>query len=420
MKKYISLLIVLMMLLTVVGCSAKETVKTKEELKAEIKAEMEAEAKLKEELRAEVEAELRKDDQKDKIIKRNEESTNTEPTLEEVSEKMVTLSGTFIPYSMPFGTGIKLDTTFKYEGKEFEEIYINGESIEDYIPRKYFTYYSEGGTSVDESYIGSINLTVKIDMESLKVGSDLHELFTNEYKIISVDGDKPMDRTGDEYTLDYYKAVFSINCYREEGVLALNDVKETALYKSTDNSEIVKLYKKSVDNILASGLSITAKNGDYYIGDEQIVNHNRSYIKIDYTLPVKDFIEKYPPVDIVTEEDGAYYGYYTTLSYNDGLSVSIYHDDKDYNTGVIGNIEITGKYYSVDRISMGMSLMYTYEYCGEDYEKFYNRHQDVYEDELFTLSNGLTLAFNDRMFGEYPEVKEEDLVEKITIYLVVD
>lgn len=411
MKKNIGLLIMLIILFTVVGCSAKETVKTKEELREEIKAEMEAEEKLKEELRAEIKAEQKKDEQKD---------TKVESKKEGVPEQMITLSGVFIPYGIPCGAGIGLDKPFEYEGKEFEVIAIDEEGIEDYVPRKYFTYYFEGGTSVDEKYAGTIPFEIKVDKSSLEYDNELNRLVANDYKIISVDGGEATDKTGNEYTIDYYKAVFSKYCYSEDGTIAEDDIKQTYFYKNTDNSYVADNYKKAVDKILASGLSIRAKNGDYYIGEEQIINDNRPSTTIDYNLSVKDFIKNYPSVDIVTKEDGAYYGYYTTLSYNDGLSVSIYHDDKDYNTGVIGSIEITGRYYSTDRITVGMSLMDAYKYSSEDYEKCYNRHQDVYEDQLFTMGNGLTLAFNDRMFGEYSEVTEIDVVEKITMYLVVD
>lgn len=81
MKKIISLLLVIVLGLTVVGCS-KETgaQKTEEELKAEIKAEMEAEAKLKEELKAEIKAEekAKEKEKTETAVNDNVQQPNTE------------------------------------------------------------------------------------------------------------------------------------------------------------------------------------------------------------------------------------------------------------------------------------------------------------------------------------------------------
>lgn len=139
---------------------------------------------------------------------------------------------------------------------------------------------------------------------------------------------------------------------------------------------------------------------------------------LDLTLPVKEFIKKYPPVNVETEQS-EYVAYETQLTYDDGLDVSIYHEEKDYNTGSIGFVRITSNKYYLPNLTIGMPLQKAYDYCNANFEHVYNHHADEDNEEMY-MYEGLALLFNNRKAHDSQPVTAEDVVEEIQLYILLD
>jgi hypothetical protein len=343
-----------------------------------------------------------------------EESSKTEEQI----NKTISITGKFLPDYIPVGAGLVLDKPFEYDGKEFMEINFDDDKITNLLPRKYFTYYAESGTFLDEEYNGKIPVEISFEFDNLKYDSELNRLVCNDYKVISVDKKQdPTDQTDNEYPLKYHEAVFNMYCKQGNDGFVPSDVKDTYFYKNTNDPVVGDKYKKAVDYILSSGYFINMGEGDYYIEKEKkVYSDGEITTPIDYTLYVADFVKKYPPVDVKTEKDGGYYEYFTKLLYYDGLTVMVSHDDKDYIKGFIAGIEIKNGVYSIDDLKVGMSLSDANEYCKNNYKQFYNHHDDVYVQDKFVLPNGLALKLNDSNNGSI----DSDKIEVIDVYQVED
>ncbi|SKC36794.1 hypothetical protein [Maledivibacter halophilus] len=407
MKKIFSLLLILILVLSIVGCS-KETIsqKTEEELRAEIKAEMEAEEKLKEELKAEMKAEMEAE-KKDEASKYNEE--------------LRFLKGKLLGYGLyggeDGGTGIILDNPIIVDNRRVKEIFFEDESILNFVPRKYFTYCYEGGTTFTND--GKIPIEIETDPKGYKYNEEYDRISGTMVKVISVDGEKNLvDKTENEYPLEYYKTLVLTRVYDGVEVLPKN-IKEHYFYKNTDTPLVGDEFKKAVDKILEAGYSIRQIEGEFSIVDLS----EETPTEVDITLSAKEFLEKYPTDYVATEEDAGYHGYNTTYEYPyTGMTVRYYHGkENNLENAELGSIDITehlNKIKDLD-ITIGMSLAEAYEYCDTNLEKHYDRHSDTYVDEVYEY-NGLVLALNDRGFGEHDEVSSDDQVTKISLWLLED
>lgn len=416
MKKIISLLLVFILGITVVGCSNEtSTQKTEEELRAEIKAEMEAEAKLKEELKAEIKAEMETEEPKTETDKEN--------TISNDNEALSILTGKLLGYDLygvaDVGVGIQLDSPITIDNREVKKVYFNDESILDFVPRKYFTYYYECCTSLKEECHGQIPIEIKVDPE----GYDYDEEFDGTsgiiVKIISVDGEKdPTDKTGNEYPLDYYKTLFETRVH-DGGEVLPKDIRDHYFYKNTDTPVVGDDFRIAVDKIIEAGYSIRQIEGEYSIVDLS----KETSTDVDITLSAKKFLDKYPTDYVETKEDGGYHGYDTVYQYpNSGLTVTYYHEkENSLKDAYLGSIFITSHSYKIKDmdVTVGMNLSEAYEYCNTNLDHFYDRHSDTYVDVVFVYNN-LVLALNDRSFGEHDEVGSDDKVTKISLWLMED
>lgn len=424
MKKIISLLLVFILGITVVGCSKEtSTQKTEEELRAEIKAEMEAEAKLKEELKAEIKAEMESEEKKEEKTEDPKTETNKENATSKGDEALSTLKGKLLGYGLygaaDVGVGIELDSPITIDNREVKEVYFKDESILDFVPRKYFTYYYEGCTSLKEECHGQIPIEIKVDPEGYGYDEEYDGTSGIIVKVISVDGEKdPTDKTGNEYPLDYYKTLFETRAHDGREVLP-KDIKDHYFYKNTDDTIVGDDFRIAVDKIIEAGYSIRQIEGEYSIVDLS----KETSTDVDITLSANKFLETYPTDYVETTEDGGYHGYDTVYQYpNSGLTVTYYHEkENSLEDAYLGSINITSHSYKIKgmNIAVGMSLAETYEYCNANLDHFYDRHSDTYVDEVFVY-NDLVLAFNDRSFGEHDEVSSDDKVTQISLWLMED
>jgi len=191
-------------------------------------------------------------------------------TNEELEKKMTTLKGTIIPYNIPMEVGIKLDTPIIIDEREVHEVYFDEDVITALVPRKYFTYYFQGGTSIDEEYAMRIPIKVEIVPNSFDYYKDLNRTSATITKVISIDGEEnPQDKTNNEYTLDYYKTVFYTHCYNGNEMVP-RDIKDTYFYKNLDDPIVGDEYKTAVDKILEEGLFIQMSEGEYMINEIEI------------------------------------------------------------------------------------------------------------------------------------------------------
>lgn len=247
MKKIINLILCLMVVSSVAGCSQKTTAEkttTTQENTAQKTTDVQGQ------------------DVKTNVKEKAKSEENTENTL-------LLLKGKIKPYLAGVRdgvSGILLDEKLDIDGRQVKEVLLDGNIFTDLIPRKYMTYYFEGGTSLKEEFAGKIAVQVKIDPNSFQYDSEYNATIAKLIKVVSLDGEtNPRNKTKDEYPIDYYKDVFYALCCPDNintEYPCTADIKEYYLYK---NANAGNDFKMAVDKILEKGLYINMLEGEYVI-----------------------------------------------------------------------------------------------------------------------------------------------------------
>lgn len=250
MKRIIGLLLVLMLMLTVVGCSSETTSqKTEEELKAEI--------------RSEIEAEMKNEQNNDNSNKNNQINETKNKNDVENQEKTMTLKGKFI--SNDIGGGVLLEDDINVQGESVNEIYLSNISIEDYLERSYFTYQMYVNAVLKDEYNGNIDIEVEVDKNSFNRHEEMG-VSVETKKIILLDGEKnPTYKADQDYPLDFYKDTFFwyLKNISTNGHMFTKDIKDFDFYNEIED------FKIAVDKILESGLFIQMSEGEYMINETE-------------------------------------------------------------------------------------------------------------------------------------------------------
>lgn len=186
--------------------------------------------------------------------------------------KSLLLKGKIVGYTGGSDVGDKntilLDNKLNIEGKEIERVWLDDNSIENFIPRKYFSYILEGGPCLKEEFIEKVPVEVEIDPDSVEF-QDFYT-YAKVIKVVSVDGEtNPKDKTKDEYPMDYYKDVFNALISPDNidtSYVCTVDIKDYYLYKDAEPGDD---FRAAVDKILESGLYINMLEGEYEIDTEK-------------------------------------------------------------------------------------------------------------------------------------------------------
>lgn len=268
MKKIISTVLVLVLILSLTACFVEaSSQKSEEERKIELN-----EAK-----KVNNTKEPNEENKKEKSVKQDTE--NVENTL--------LLEGKIIGYNTRiYGgvNGILLDEKMNIDGREVKQIYFHEDIITDLIPRKYMTYCLKEGTSLKEELRNKISVKIKIDSKSYEYESGYNITLAKAIEVLSLDGEtNPVDKRKDEYPIEYYKAVFYTHAYYDN-LPSGTDVKEHTYYKNTEIDGVGDYFKIAVDKILEEGLFIEKVGGTYKINDT-----NEKATEDDYNLNYEEF-----------------------------------------------------------------------------------------------------------------------------------
>lgn len=288
MKRSISLLLVIILAISAVGCSSETaTQKTEEELRAEVKAEMEKEEKLKEEIRQELTEELKNEKSNENLnydpnnnSNHNSNQDNQEKQKGNEQYDKMLLKGKVI--SEPgIAYGVAVDEAIDVDGHSTNELYLAKINIKDYLDRNYFTYQIYENGVLKDDYNGVIDIEVLVDKNSFtyhdEVGAGADVL-----QIVSLDGEKhPSYKANQDFPIDYYVDTFwwYLENISTEGHMYTKDIKNFDFYKEIDD------FKIAVDKILESGSYINMAEGDYYIEDE---SKNYSDGEVDMQTEAQD------------------------------------------------------------------------------------------------------------------------------------
>lgn len=156
MKRILSILLALTVILTLVGCSSKPAgQKSEEQIRAELKAEMEAEEKKKEELKAELKAEMEAEEKK-----KEEEKAKEEKVIGPVNMAIKNYSGEGLERLTK--RGVDLKGKYNLSGKEvIETLAIFGEVTD--VKIGYIQLFTEANYALMENYdsLKDTELTIK-------------------------------------------------------------------------------------------------------------------------------------------------------------------------------------------------------------------------------------------------------------------
>lgn len=171
------------------------------------------------------------------------------------------LKGKLIMYGTEPGHGILLDEEIDIDGNKVKEFFFHDkESVLDFVPREYFTFYFEGRNSIKEELSGEIPMEIKVDLDSFVYDIDRGFGWIDVLEVLSVDGEEnPEDKSSNKYPDGYYKDMFN-NLMASMGFGATeSDIRDTEIYKAGGK------IKEAVDELIDRGYTIEKGEDRYNI-----------------------------------------------------------------------------------------------------------------------------------------------------------
>ncbi len=397
MKKILCMLLVLLLLLT--ACSSEKEVKTEAELKAEIRAELEAEQK------AEMEQEQETEQDTEKLSESKDKKSD-ESAVNQDFENGIEFSGELTCNTAPYVLMIYNEyNKAVVNGKEYDCITLEKDIISKYVKRQNFSYHIEGFPMIDSN--DYLDMTIEFDPTTAY--ETMGNLMVKDYRVIEDpynNGTKLTDYSNEPYSTTYYQDVIKTLCLGMFGAES-EDAKKNPGYESNAD------FKEAVDTILSKGYKLVQNNGYYKAVNENAYN-------IDHMPTVSEMcnIVGIDINDITTNEDNGYYLYSSHYS-NDEIGVYINHDEKLQGDDLVTGITVKGIDYKLYGISLGNTLLNTYDKIDEKYDGMYNMHDDSYAKYVFDV-DGYAFTLNNIGWEENAQIEEYDLVRQISCYELVD
>lgn len=387
MKRLIGLI---MIGILVLSACASQPEQSEEELRAEIKAELEAEM--------EAEAAANQADAAGATAEEME-ATDSDESQEVVTEEETDSAEekrTDIFYAEDLKAGTEISDKF--------------ELIDDY-------YYETDGNTVSFGYELKANDTVKATL-----------IYNMEYNFYFLRIDEPVfakdilvkNPTKDNGTEVVAGAVASLQFGINPKVSKISD----AVYQAAKNSDSYSIEgQATIDNIL--------------VADDE-TSDTYSVVVSDFkaegleTIPQTAYnFEKMPTLnemcdllginisDVVTDEDGGYFMYYSHWS-NDDIAFTVFHDEEELSGDEkLSNLEITGKAYTLLGIGCGDSVLKGFHKLGESHEHIYSHHNDSYAKYVYNV-DGYALTFNNIGFDDAVVIQEDDVITNVSYYELLD
>lgn len=185
--------------------------------------------------------------------------TGCSPQKVEVDKSI--FKGKLIMVGTEPGHGILLDEEIEIDGNKVEAFFFDDkDSVLDYVPREYFTFYFEGRNSIKEEISGKIPIEIKVDLDSFYHDIDRDFGWIDVLEVVSVDGEKnPTDKSSNIYPDEYYMDMFN-NLMTSMGFEPTeSDIRDTEIYK------LDKEIKQAVDELMDRGYTIEKAEDRYLI-----------------------------------------------------------------------------------------------------------------------------------------------------------
>ena len=386
--------LILVGVLTIAGCSSKPQ-KTEEALRAEIKAELEAEMK------AEIEEIQGGQEKVDPVVESTEAEADEEAQAAsdedvETQEDEVVEKRSDVFYVEDLKAGTRVSDKF--------------ELTSDY-------YYTTDGYTLAYGYELEANDVVQASL-----------IYNMEY---------------DFYFLRIDEPVF------DKDILVQNPMKESGEELVSMGRESLEVGVNPVKSQISDRAYQAAKNSDTYLVKGQATI---SHILVDdneasatYSVVVKEFkfndqanqiqagynFEKIPTLndictilgigisEVVTDEDGGYFRYYSHWA-NDDIAFEVYHDETVL-TGEekLGSLVIMGGPYTMFGIGCDDRLLESFEKIGQTYQHFYSHHDDAYAKYVYDV-DACAFTLNGIGFNDAMVLDETDLVTSMNLYELYD
>lgn len=176
--------------------------------------------------------------------------TGCSPQKAEVNKSI--FKGKLIMVGTEPGHGILLDEEIEIDGNRVEAFFFNDkDSVLDFLPREYFTFYFEGRNSIKEEISGKIPIEIRVDLDSFIHDIDRYLGWIDVLEVLSVDGeDNPTDKSSNIYPDEYYMDMFN-NLMASMGFeVEESDIRDTEIYK------LDKEIRQAVDELMDRGYTI--------------------------------------------------------------------------------------------------------------------------------------------------------------------
>ena len=191
--------------------------------------------------------------------------SNLEDQARETANQTLSLTGKLILVGTELGHGILLDHVDQIPGNQADQLFfLDKDQVMDFIPREYFTFYTEGRRSLKEELSGQISIEIKIKPDSYGYESERNVGWVDVVEVISVDGDiNPEDKSAAPYLDEYYMDVLERAYTIGPDEIIQQDIRDMTVYNTDPD------FKEAVDTLLERGYFIQMAEGDYYINETE-------------------------------------------------------------------------------------------------------------------------------------------------------